>query len=58
MNMILFLIHHILKKTMKIKKKSEYMRLARNEANLTIEKICEISKRLLKNKGHLYLIFR
>lgn len=40
------------------KKKSEYMRLARNEANLTIEKICEISKRLLKNKGHLYLIFR
>ena len=37
---------------------SEYMQIARNENDLKISDIISISNKLLKNNGHLYLIFR
>ncbi|WP_277284964.1 methyltransferase [Sneathia sanguinegens] len=40
------------------KKKNILKQIARNEEDLKIEDIIEISNRLLKNMGHLYLVFR
>ena len=39
-------------------KKDSCKRIARNEENLKIEEIIAISNAILKNRGHLYLIFR
>lgn len=39
-------------------KKNESLQIARNEKTLSIEGILKISDKILKNRGHLYMIFR
>lgn len=45
------------KKETQMKNKDE-LKIARHETNLTLTELINISSRLLKNNGHLYLVFR